>query len=178
MKRLTVRDMTKISMCVALCCVTAYISFPLPFTPGMITALTFAMSLTAYILPPRQTFTVILVYILLGSVGLPVFVGGTSGIGRLFLPTGGFIWAWLIAYPLLSYLKGSTPNLKRYMLANIATVLPITYAGGLISMVLLMEITLWQAMTMAVFPYIFGDTLKALAAALLGIKLQKYLGER
>ena len=172
-----IRDLTKMAMCVALCCVTAYISFPLPFTPGMVTALTFALSLTAYILPPKQTFTVIAIYILLGAVGLPVLGGGQS-ISRLIGPTGGFYFAWLVAYPLLSLAKGAVPNLKRYFLANLLVAVPITYAGGLISMILLLDVNLWQALTMAVFPFIPGDVLKAFAAAVVGIKLQRVLGER
>lgn len=166
------KTLTKMSMCVALCCVTAYISFPLPFTPGMVTALTFALSLTAYLLTPKQTFIVILVYIALGAVGLPVLGGGQS-LSRLIGPTGGFYFAWLIAYPLMSLAKGASPNLKRYVVINILIAMPITYVGGLISMILLLEINLWQALTMAVFPFILGDVLKATAAALLGVKLSK-----
>ena len=177
MQRDKVRDLTTMSMCVALCCVAAYISFPLPFTPTMITALTFALSLTAYILNPRQTFTVILIYILLGAVGLPVLGGGQS-LGRLLSPAGGFYFAWLIAYPLLSMAKGATPNIKRYILANILVAMPITYAGGLASMILLMEINLWQAFMMAVLPFIAGDLTKAGLAAVLGVKLQKVLEGR
>ena len=165
------------SMCVALCCVAAYISFPLPFTPGMVTALTFALSLTAYLLPPKKTFTVILIYILLGAAGLPVFAGG-QGLSRLLGPAGGFYFAWLIAYSLLSFAKGSTPEFKRYALMNLLIAVPITYVGGLISMLLLLDVNLWQALTMAVLPFIPGDILKALAAAFLGVKLQKILGER
>ncbi len=165
------------SMCVALCCVAAYISFPLPFTPGMVTALTFALSLTAYLLPPKKTFTVILIYILLGAAGLPVFAGG-QGLSRLLGPAGGFYFAWLIAYSLLSLAKGSTPEFKRYALMNLLIAVPITYVGGLISMLLLLDVNLWQALTMAVLPFIPGDILKALAAAFLGVKLQKILGER
>jgi len=172
-----VRDLTKMSMCVALCCVTAYISFPLPFTPGMVTALTFALSLTAYLLPPKQTFTVILIYILLGAVGLPVFAGG-SGLGRLLGPAGGFYFAWLVAYAFLSRFKGEIPNLKRYFLANLLIAVPITYAGGLISMILVLDVNFFEAMTMAVLPFIPGDILKAFAAAILGVKLQKSLGGR
>ena len=170
-----VRDLTKMAMCVALCCVTAYISFPLPFTPGMVTALTFALSLTAYLLTPRQTFTVIAIYILLGAVGLPV-LGGGQGLARLISPAGGFYFAWLAAYPLMSLAKGSLPNFKRYVAMNILIAMPVTYAGGIISMILMLDITLWQALTMAVFPFILGDILKAAAAAALGIKLQKILG--
>ena len=172
-----VRDLTKMAMCVALCCVTAYIAFPLPFTPGYVTALTFALSLSAYLLPPRQTFTVILIYILMGAVGLPVFANG-EGLSRLLGPVGGFYFAWLIAYPLLSLVKGSPPNLRRYAVANILIAVPITYAGGLASMILVLDVGLWQAMTMAVFPFVFGDVLKATAAAVLGVKLQKILEER
>jgi len=170
-----VRELTKMAMCVALCCVTAYISFPLPFTPGMVTALTFALSLAAYLLTPRQTFTVIAIYILLGAIGLPV-LGGGQGLARLVSPAGGFYFAWLLAYPLMSLAKGNVPNFKRYVAMNILIAMPVTYAGGIISMILMLEITLWQALTMAVFPFIFGDILKATAAAVLGVKLKKFLG--
>ncbi len=170
-KNFRASELAKISMCVALCCVTSYIVFPLPFTPGMVTALTLTMGLTAYILTPRQTFTVILVYLLLGAAGLPVFAG-TGGVGRLLSPAGGFYFAWLVAYPVLSFFKGDKINFKRYALTNILTAIPITYVGGIISMMLVMQITFWQAVTMAVLPFIFGDVLKALAAAWLGVKLQ------
>ncbi len=169
-KRIETADLTKMAMCVALMCVTAFLAFPLPFTPGMVTALTIAMSLTAYILNPRQTFTVILIYLLLGGIGVPVFAGG-AGLGKLFGPVGGFYFAWLIAYPVLSALKGNEINFKRYLLVNVALTMPITYVGGLISMLLVMKVTLIQALTMAVLPYIFGDVLKAAAAAFIAVKL-------
>lgn len=169
-KNITTAELTKISLCVALCCVTSFIYFPLPFTPGMVTALTLAMSLSAYILPPKQTFLVILVYILLGVAGLPIFAG-SGGVGKLVSPVGGFYLAWFLAYPVLSALKGNNPNLKRYALANIFLTMPITYAGGLLSMYLLLDITIWQAVAMAVLPYIPGDVMKTLAAAFLGMKI-------
>ena len=169
-KNFTASELAKMALCIALCCVTAYLSFPLPFTPGMVTALTIAMSLTAYILTPKQTFTVILIYVLMGGVGLPVFAGG-AGLGKLFGPVGGFYFAWIIAYPVLSALKGTTPNFKRYLLVNILTTMPITYAGGIISMMLVMDLTIFQALTMAVLPYIPGDIMKAAAAAFVAVKI-------
>lgn len=172
-----VRDLTKMAMCVALCCVTAYISFPLPFTPGYVTALTFALSFSAYLLTPRQTFTVVLIYILMGAVGLPVFAGG-EGLSRLVGPAGGFYFAWIPAYALLSLVKGEPPIFKRYMLANVLIAVPITYLGGVLSMMRVLDVGFWQAMTMAVFPFIPGDLMKATAAAVLGVKVQKILGGR
>ncbi|MBR1806097.1 MAG: biotin transporter BioY [Selenomonadaceae bacterium] len=143
----------------------------------MVTALTFALSLTAYILNPKQTFAVILSYILLGAAGLPVLGGGQS-LSRLIGPAGGFYFAWLVAYPILSAVKGSSPNFKRYLLANVLTAVPITYSGGLISMILVLDVNLWQAATMAIFPFIPGDLLKAAAASIVGVRLQKFIGRR
>lgn len=171
--RPSVAELTKMSMCVALCCAAAYIYFPLPFTPGLVTASTLALSLTAYILSPKQTFTVILIYILIGAAGVPVF-SGTQGLAKLFGPTGGFTFAWLVAFPILSAVKGSEINFKRYVIANILTAIPITYVGGLISMYLVMEITIGEAFTMAVLPFIPGDIMKAMAAAFLGVRLNKF----
>ena len=175
--RISVRDLTKMAICVAFCCVTAYISFPLPFTPGMVTALTIALGVAAFVLTPGQTFLVIFVYILLGAIGLPVFATA-GGLSRLLGPVGGFYFAWLLAFPLLSFFKGKEISFRRYAVMNILIAVPITYLGGLISMLLLMEVTFWQAVGMAVLPFVPGDILKAIAAAFLGGKLNRMLENR
>ena len=48
----SVRKMTLTGVCVALLAASAYISFPLPFTPGLVTALTLALGLIAEELLP------------------------------------------------------------------------------------------------------------------------------
>ena len=164
--------MTKIALCIALNCVAAYISFPLPFTPGLVTALTLTLSLTAFILPPKETFLVVATYILLGAIGAPVFAGG-QGLARLLSPVGGFYFAWAVAFPLLSMAKGSMPNFKRYALADVLIAVPITYVGGLLSMMFVGEVELAQALMMAVLPFIPGDLMKAGAAAWLGVRLNR-----
>ena len=175
---LTAQSMTKMALCVAFCCVTAWISFPLPFTPGMVTALTMAMGLTAFVLTPKETLLAIAVYLLLGLCGLPVFAAGSSGPGKLFGPVGGFMLAWLFVYPLVSALKGAVPSFRRYALVDILVGMPLTYAGGMVSMMLLMDITPWQAVMMAVVPFIPGDIIKCLAAAALGVRVNRMLEAR
>ena len=171
----TTRELTKMALCIAFCCVTAYLSFPLPFTPTVVTALTLALGVTAFVLTPRQTFIVIAGYILIGVIGLPVFVNGTTGFGRLLGPTGGYYWAWLIVYPIISALKGPKPDFKRYALLDIVIGIPVTYVGGLLQMVYVMDITFWQGFIMAALPYIPGDILKCLAAAWLGQRVNRML---
>ena len=63
---------------------------PVPFTLSLL-----AIFLTGILLPPRQAFLAVLVYILLGAFGLPVFAGMKRVVSALFGPTGGYI----LAYP-------------------------------------------------------------------------------
>ena len=169
------RSTTKIALCVSLLCVAAYLSFPLPFTLSMVSALTLALGVTAFVLTPRETFVAIAVYILLGLCGLPVLTGGTSGPGKLFGPTGGFILIWLLVYPLVSALKGAIPNFRRYALVDVVVGMPLTYVGGLASLMFWMDVSLWQAVMMAVVPFIPGDIVKCFAAAALGVRVNNML---
>ena len=178
-RKIQVQDLTRIAICVAFCCVTAYIVVPAPIMPGgVLTALTVALTLMAFVLPPRQTFLAVFVYVFLGCIGLPVFVGGSSGVARLFGPTGGFIFSWFLAYPLISYFKGSIPNFRRYALVSVLVTIPVTYAGSMISLMLVMDLNLKQAFWLGVVPYVAGDVLKCLLAAFLGVRIHKALERR
>lgn len=177
-EKFRVQDLTKMALCIAFCCVSAFITFPLPFTPGMITALTIAIGVTALVLPPRLAFIAVASYVFLGAVGLPLFPGGVGGLGRLLGPTGGFYFGWPIVCLIQSWLKGKQVNFRRYALVTVGVGVPLTYVGGLISMMLVMQVDLWQGLVMAVFPFIPGDIMKALLAAFIGVRVNKVLNDR
>ena len=163
------------SICIAIICVSAYISFPLPFTPTMITAQTIAINLVALILTPKQSFLVVLLYIFLGAFGLPVFSGGTGGFGKLFGPTGGFIIGCLVIAPLISYLKGKNNSFKRYLFVTIFVGMIVLYAVGAVYMSIVQKISIIAALSVAVFPFIFGDILKCFLSSFIAVKLNKAL---
>jgi biotin transport system substrate-specific component len=169
------KKITMVAMCVAFCCISAYITFPLPFTPGMVTAVTLAFGVTAFVLPPKETALAICLYLALGAIGIPVLPGGTAGLGRILGPTGGFYLAWPVAYYLVSLLKGRSISFKRYAVMNIVIGIPLTYLGGLISMMMLMDVDLMAGLAMAVLPFIPGDVMKSLGAAFLGVKVNEML---
>ena len=174
-KVFTPRSMGRMAMCVALISVGGYIAFPTPFSPVMVTATTLALGITALILPPRQTAAAILAWILLGAAGVPVFSGGQGGIGKLLGPSGGFFPGFFVGYTCVSYLKGKSYDWKRYLLVLLAVAFPATYILGIAYMMLTLHVELWQAMTMAMFSFIPGDIIKAVAAAFLGVRLNKVL---
>lgn len=170
-----IRDLTKMALCVAFCCVSSFISFPLPFTPGLVTALTIALTVTALVLPPKLTFIAIASYVFLGAIGLPIYPGGVGGLGRILGPTGGFYIGWPFVCFIVSWLKGKTISFRRYALVSVLAGVPLTYVGGLISMMLVMQVGLWEGMTMAVFPFIPGDIAKALLAAFIAVRVNEML---
>lgn len=174
-KALSTKDMVKISMCVALISIGGYIAFPTPFSPVLVTATTLALGITALVLPPKQTAVAIFVWILLGAVGAPVFSGGQGGIGKLLGPSGGFFPGFWLGYVGVSLLKGARYDWKRYLLVLIVIAFPLTYVCGIAYLMYVLHIEMWQAMTMAMFSFIPGDIIKAVAAAFLGVRLNRVL---
>lgn len=168
-----INELTKMSICIAIICISAYISFPLPFSPVMITAQTIAINLVALILTPKQSFIVTLLYIILGAFGLPVFSGGTSGFVRIFGPTGGFILGFLIITPLMSYFKGKDYNFKRYLSVTIIIGMIVLYAFGAVFMSVVQIISILQALSLAVFPFVVGDIFKCVLSSFIAVKLNK-----
>lgn len=89
----TVRDMTKMAVCLAFCMVSAFISFPLPMTPGLVTALTIALDVTAFVLSPKLTFITVVAYVVLGAVGLPIFPAAWAALAGCSGRRADSIWA-------------------------------------------------------------------------------------
>ena len=81
-------------MC-AIIAILAQIAIPMP-SGVPITLQTFAVALCGCMLEIRYSLASVAVYLLLGLVGVPVFSGLQAGPGRLFGPTGGFLWGFLI----------------------------------------------------------------------------------
>lgn len=162
------------AVCVAIICVASYIAFPIPFTTVPFTCQGLAMLLAAFLLTPKQTFIVMVVYILLGSIGLPVFAGGGSGIGSLVSPAGGYLWGFVVAYPITSLLKGMHNTFSRYIVAGLISI-PIVYVFGIAMLCVMMKLDIWQALVVGAFPFIPGDIVKVIVASYIGTRLNKVL---
>lgn len=169
------KDLTKISLCVALLCISSYIVIPLPFSLASITAQTIIINLIGLIMLPKEAFITIFIFILLGACGLPVFSGGTGGIGRLFGPTGGYLLGYLTAAVVISILKGKEVNIKRYLFVTMVVGIPIIYLCGLTTMKIYMKGNLIQLLTASVFPFIPGDILKCILGSYIAVVLNKRL---
>lgn len=167
--------MTKIALCVALICISSYIIIPLPFTPVVISAQTLIINLTALILTPRQSLAALGIYLAIGICGVPVFSGGTAGIGKIFSPTGGFYIGFLAAAFLISLLKGKEGRFWRYTVVTIGVGIPVIYLFGVLFMCIFQQVDLRAALVGAVIPFLAGDIAKCIAASSLALVLNRAL---
>jgi biotin transport system substrate-specific component len=147
---------------------TAQIRFDLPFTPVPITGQTLGVLLTGAVLGSRRGALALLLYLVEGAIGLPVFAPSATlppGIGRLIGPTGGY----LLSYPIAAGLVGLLAERgwdRRLPLAALAMLIGnlIIYTLGVLWLVWFTG-SLQLALIQGVFPFIPGDLLKIGIAA-------------
>lgn len=174
-EKFTTQELTKMALLTALISVSAYIIIPIPFSPASITAQTLVVNLIALLLTPRQAAFTILVYILLGLTGLPIFSGGVGGPAKLFGPTGGYIMSWLVAAVLISWLKGKHYNFVRYCAVTILVGMSVIYIIGSIYMKFVTGMDWMATLTAAVIPFIPLDIFKCVAAVIIAKPVQMTL---
>ena len=160
-------EMTKMALMVAMNCVSAYIIIPLPFSLSPLALQTMIVNLTGYVLNAKQAFMTMLVYLLVGLAGVPVFTGGSAGPGKLFGPTGGYIIGFLFTAVFLAYFRGEKYSFKRYALLGCVIGIPLIYVCGVVQLKLITGMGWDKAIMTGALPFIPLDIVKCLAAAVI-----------
>lgn len=157
--------------------ILAQITIPLPLVP--ITGQTLAIGLAATILGSRYGTLSVLVYILMGAVGLPVYAQMSGGLGILFGPTGGFLFAFIpAAFVIGYYLERNKYTIRHAVIANIIGMF-ISLSVGTIWLKLIAHLTWPAAFLTGFLPFIIVGVLKAILAAVVGVKIrQRLLGHQ
>jgi biotin transport system substrate-specific component len=150
------------SLFVALC---AHITIPLPFTPVPLTVQNFAVLLVGLMLGSRGGFAVLMLYLVEGAIGMPVFSPtGPGGIAQLRGPTGGF----LLAYPFVAWLAGYVMErgARTFLRASTAALLgeALLFASGL-SWLAILTHSIAQAFRWGLYWFIFAEIIKVMIAA-------------
>ena len=160
-------EMTKMALMVAMNCVSAYIIIPLPFSLSPLALQTLIVNLTGYVLNAKQAFMTMLVYLLVGLAGVPVFTGGSAGPGKLFGPTGGYIIGFLFTAVFLAYFRGEKYSFKRYALLGCVIGIPLINVFGVVQLKLITGMGWDKAIMTGALPFIPLDIVKCLAAAVI-----------
>lgn len=170
-----IKSLARMAICTALIVVCSWLTVPftVPFTMQ-----TFAIFFTVCLLGPWQGMISILVYILLGAVGVPVFSGFRGGLDALLGPTGGYILGFLATAPITGLMMGDG-KLRRLIPAMVLGFLACYVFGTAWFMVVYTRNTgaigLWTALGWCVFPFILPDAAKMALAALVARRLKPIL---
>ncbi len=169
------RKMLLCSLFAALTAICAWISVPV--LDIAFTMQTFAVFLTLGVLGGKWGSLSILIYLLLGAVGLPVFSGFKGGIGSLVGITGGYIWGfllsglvyWALEKPAKSLGKAAVPVSMALGMAVCYLCGSLwfqVYAGGGIGLV--------AVVVKCVLPYLLPDGVKIALAYAISRRLRRF----
>lgn len=134
-----------------------------------ITLQTLGVALAGLVLGPVRGFAAVLLYLVVGLVGLPVFAGGAAGIGSLGKPSAGYLLSFPIAAlvaGLLSraLLRTRLPMLLALFLGGIGASILIVHPAGILGLMANAGMTPGKAMLtdLVFWP---GDVVKNVLAA-------------
>ena len=175
MKNSKTRNMVLVSLFAALIAVCSWISIPaaVPFTLQ-----TMAVFLAVGLLGGKLGSLCVLIYILLGAVGLPVFAGFKGGIGALVGTTGGYILGFLFSALVMWALEKWANQKSWRLLVSMVLGLLICYLFGTVWFRTVYLNTTgavgWiTVLGWCVFPFLIPDAIKIGIAYLLTLRLRK-----
>lgn len=154
----------------------AQIAVPVPGSPVPVSGQTFAALLVGTALGARRGFLSLGLYALAGMVGVPWFAQGEAGYA---MPTLGYVLGMLLAATAVGALarRGADRSVAR-MAGTMAVGSLIVYAVGVPYLALATGMSLSQAVTAGMVPFLVGDALKAALAMGLVPTAWKLLGDR
>ncbi|WP_297420976.1 biotin transporter BioY [Clostridium sp.] len=171
--KMNTRQLTLIGVMTAVICVLGPLSLPIGLVPISLTNL--AIYFAIYILGKKQGTISYMVYLLIGLIGLPVFSGFSGGFPKLAGPTGGY----LIGFVFMAFISGLfidkfTDKIYMCFLGMVLGTV-VTYLFGTAWLSYVAHIPFNKALAVGVLPFIPGDLIKMVIAALIGPQIRKRL---
>ena len=160
--KLSVKEISLVAIFPALMGATAGVSIPLGSLPA-ITLQTIFVFLAALLLGPKLGTISIIIYVFMGSIGLPVFSNYQGGISVLLSGSGGFILGFILSV----YFVGIMKNIKiinknyLYIFGILLVGNVIIYMSGASYIAYLTNTTIPSVLALFT-PYYIGDILKIL----------------
>ena len=151
--------------------------FALPIGPVPISLCTLVIYFAVYVLGWRRGTMAVVVYVLLGAVGLPVFSNFAGGLGKLAGPTGGYIIGYIPLALIAGWFVQRFPRSRAMQLLGMVLATAVLYALGTAWICVQAGYEVAAALGVCVFPFVPGDLVKIAAALAVGPVLQNRLAQ-
>ncbi|HBN82549.1 MAG TPA: biotin transporter BioY [Clostridiales bacterium] len=162
-----------IGVAAAIICVLGPLSIPIGVVPVAFANL--AIYIVLYVLGMKKGTVSVLIYLLVGLIGVPVFSNFSGGPGKLLGPTGGY----LIGYIFMALISGYIIDrfFENQVLCFLGMVLgtSVLYVFGTAWLTYQADMSAGAALAAGVIPFIPGDLAKILIATIVGSQIRKRL---
>jgi biotin transport system substrate-specific component len=168
------RNLVVSALLAALLAASAWIAIPTGAVP--VTLQVFIVLLCGLLLPLSWAAVPVVVYVVLGAVGVPVFSGAVGGPGVLLGPTGGYIFGFVLAAPMVAAVRTGMRGHTADVFADGVGVffgLVFIYALGWLQLTVVMGLSPMEGLLAGVVPFVALDVLKGVGAVLVAQALRR-----
>jgi biotin transport system substrate-specific component len=170
--KLSIRDLIICSLFASITAILSQISIPLPFTTVPLTMQVFAVMLCGMLLGSKLGFISQIIYLAIGTIGIPVFAQMSGGPGVILGPTGGF----LLSFPIVCFIVGYFSNKGKsefLVVAGMIVALLTSYLIGTFQFCLIMNMSFISGFMACVLPFIVIDIIKIGLVYVVGMSVCK-----
>ena len=171
-KKLKALDLAYVGLSAALIAVCAWIAIPLTVS---ITLQTMAICLVAGLFGWKRGALSVIIYILLGMFGLPVFTGFKSGLAVITGPTGGYVLGFIFTAIIVGIATEKVGKKIWQCILFMAIGVLVCYLFGTIWFTIAYKVTFASALSTCVFPFLLPDAVKIIVASILVNRLKRFV---
>lgn len=175
--KLQIKTICLVAMLTAVISVLSIMQIPTPWGVPF-TLQTFAIALCGYVLGWKYGTLSTILYVLLGTIGVPVFAGMTAGPGILFGATGGYIFGFILMALLCgigrSFMKKGVSGMV-WLVVFSALGLLACHVLGIIQLKFVAKMTWSAAALNGSVPYLAKDIASVIGAYLVALAVRRAL---
>ena len=170
--KISTKTIATVGMFTAVLSVLSIMTIPMP-SGVPLTLQTFAMALCGFVLEAKKGTISTLLYILLGTIGVPVFAGMTGGPSWLVGYSGGFIWGFIF----LTMLCGIGMKQKNAIIRVLIGIagLAVCHVLGIIQFRVVASTTFAASFFAVSLPFIIKDVVSVVGAYVVALPIRKAL---
>ena len=168
----TTKTITKVALFAALMCILGPLSINIGIIP--ISLSIFTVFLASYLLNPKEALLAVLVYLLIGAFGLPVFSNFAGGLAKLLGPTGGYLIGFLPMALISSLFIQKNENIY-VQFAGMLISLLVCYIFGSIWLAVSADMSFINAVKVGMLPFIALDIIKIILVIIIGKRVKKVI---
>ncbi len=168
---LSIKEITLVGMCSALMVIFSQLSIPLPFTAVPVTLQIFGVVVISVIVGAKIGTISIIIFELLGAIGLPVFANFSGGFSIIIGPTGGYIIGFIIMAFLIGYASYAQNKIVLFIASYIAVTADLLL--GTLYLKFIFGMSMQAALIAGLYPFIIKDFITIAVAVLVGLRVKK-----